>query len=304
MADKRQGIPFQNFVAQIEHAYATNGNVIVESPKFITDMDSGSRREFDVFITATFGAGHQATTAIEVKDKGGAIGVPEVEAFLSKCGRNNISCKVMVSPKGANAPALQLAAKHGVTIITMAEAEKFDWIAITALTEHRRTFGDSTFHVEMAPGVPTPDSPFELLDEAGDVVTAEVLASGMHRALPFRKDDSEAVGPHSVLVNFTDNFSVRLLNGDILPVARVQGESAYTVEVKQVPFAFHTYTGDGAGKGIDLSFASADVRVGPHDGKMVLARREDGTTDVSWQIDPEAEKAMDVKTKRSKKDKG
>lgn len=41
MMDKRKGIAFQNFVAQVEKAFAARDTVTIETSKFITDIDSG-----------------------------------------------------------------------------------------------------------------------------------------------------------------------------------------------------------------------------------------------------------------------
>ncbi len=285
-ADKRKGIAFQNFVAQVERAFAANQSVEVVSPKYITDLDSDSRREFDVWIVASFGAGHEVITAVEVKDEATKIGVPEVEAFLSKCARNNINAKVMVSPKGANAAALRLAQKRNVRIMTMAQAEAFDWLAMTALKEHRRVFGPAEFHVELGEGVIVPEGPTELLDANGEVVGADDLAAALHRSLPQDKDEEASDHPKGVCITFTDEFKLRASGDRIYPVHRVFGLATYTTELNSIPLALHTYTGKGGGEGVNLSFATADLQIGGVGGKVVFARQADGSTDISWQPNP------------------
>jgi hypothetical protein len=299
MADKRKGIAFQNFVAQVEKAFAARDNVTVETGKFITDIDSGSRREFDVFITSKFGGYHELTTAIEVKEERDAIGVPEIEAFLSKCGRNNISHKVMVSPKGANPAAVKLAAKTGVTIMTMAQAEAFDWLAIDAFTEHRRTFGDSTFHVEMGKGEPTPEGDWVLIDKNGEEVTADKLAKALHAAVSNDDPNDLHEGARTLDITFTDQFAVRTPDGVVYPVEKVVGKTSYTTTVTAIPLTLHEYTGAGAGDGVKLAFAAGDLKIGETGGKLVFARQSDGTTDITWQPDPaEIEKPKAVRRPR------
>lgn len=287
MADKRKGIAFQNFVAMVEKAFATKDNVSVESGKFITDIDSESRREFDVWIVSKFGGYHEVVTAIEVKDEKTPIGVPEVEAFLSKCGRNNINRKVMVSSKGANSAAVKLAARTGVTLMTMSEAEAFDWIRPEGFTEHRRAFSDITFHVELPEGLPLPEGDWDLLDETGTPVTTEALKVALHEA------DFSGVGEgeHAVGVELANEFTVRTADGEVFPVAKVVGRATLTVEVKPLVMTLHSYVGSGAGEGVNLSFASGDLQIGPMKGKLVMARRDDGSTEVSWQANPSKTKA-------------
>lgn len=284
--DKRKGIAFQNFVAMVEKAFAARDNVTVEAGKFITDIDSESRREFDVWIVSKFGGYHEVITAIEVKDEKTPIGVPEVEAFLSKCGRNNIHRKVMVSSNGSNPAAERLAAKRGVTLMTMAQAEAFDWLAIDAFTERRRTFGDNEFHVEMAKGATLPDGKWDLLDEAGDVVTHDRLNEFLHRTVPWPDDDSYPDAPVTVPVLVQGDFTVRASDGSLHGVERVWLRTTYTVAINAIPLSLHTYNGSGAGEGVNLSFAAGDLKLGDINGKLMFTRMPDQSTNISWQPNP------------------
>lgn len=285
--DKRKGIAFQNFVAQVERAFSSRDNVQIESPKFISDVDSESRREFDIFITSKFGGYHELTTAIEVREHSEPLSTPDIEAFSNKCDRNGIGRKVMVSPRGANPAAEKLAAKQGVTIMTLAQAEAFDWLAIDFFTEFRRTFRDASFHVEMPEGVPVPSGNWELLDETGSIVTADGLAAAVRDAVPPDAIDDLRVTPKLVLATFANKFVLRTSTGAVLPVAKVVGKTSYTTSVTAIPLTLHTYTGSGAGAGVDLSFATGDVRFGPASGKIMFARQADGSIDVTWQPNPE-----------------
>lgn len=285
MADKRKGIAFQNFVGMIEKAFAVRDNVTVEVGKFITDVDSESRREFDVWIVSKFGGYHELVTAIEVKDEKTVIGVPDVEGFLSKCGRNNINQKVMVSSKGSNPAAEKLAAKTGVTLMTMAQAEAFDWITMDAFNEYRRHFHSTDFRVILAKGVATPEGEWELLDETGELVTRQMLMQTVHDAIPMG-DFNVPDGPQTYGIELTNEFSMRTAGGEILPVSKVIGATTFTIEVVPRPLTLHRYTGSGAGEGTNLSFASGDMKIGEINGKLVFARQSDGSTDVSWQPNP------------------
>jgi hypothetical protein len=284
--DKRKGIAFQNFVAIVERAFAVRDNVTVEVGKFITDIDSGSRREFDIWIVSKFGAYHELVTAIEVKDEKTPIGVPDVEAFITKCDRNNINRKVMVSSKGANPAAVQLAARWGVTLMTMAEAEAFEWLAIDAFTERRRTFGNNEFHVEMAEGATVPDGKWDLLDEAGDVVTHDRLNEFLHRTVPWPEDDNYPDAPVTVPVLVQGDFTLRASDGSLHAVERVSVRTTYTVTINAVPLSLHTYSGSEAGEPVYLSFAAGDLKLGEINGKLMFTRMPDQSTNISWQPNP------------------
>src|SRR4051794_29899547 len=95
----RPGIAFQDLVATLERVLSSQDGVDIATPCYLPDKDTGARREHDVVITRRHGH-HLIRTALECKDTGRTVGVPQVEAFAKKCEKTGIHHPVIVSSSG------------------------------------------------------------------------------------------------------------------------------------------------------------------------------------------------------------
>lgn len=170
--------------------------------------------------------------------------------------------------------------------MTMAQADAFDWFAMDAFTERRRRFEPTNIHVRMGEGEPMPEGSWELLDEQGDLVTTERLMEFIHEIVPWDDEDKLPDSPKTVGIVLQNEFTVRTPDGRLYKAHQVEAEVTYTIAIEAKAFTLHKYTGSGTGEGVDLSFASTDLKIGDINGKFVFARQADGTTDISWQPDP------------------
>jgi len=80
----KPGTRVERLVAILERTFAGSGAKIESPSRQLHDRDTGRRREHDILTVWDHGH-HQITTAIECRDRSRPVGVPDVEAFASKC---------------------------------------------------------------------------------------------------------------------------------------------------------------------------------------------------------------------------
>lgn len=78
----------------------------------------GHSRQFDVAIRGVF-AGQQMLGIIECKDLSRKVGLPEVDAFITKSQDVNANFKILMSRRGFSKHALEKCKKHGIQAFSM-----------------------------------------------------------------------------------------------------------------------------------------------------------------------------------------
>jgi hypothetical protein len=126
MSAMRPGENLQRLVRAIEHAINNDANVLVESPKWLLDKDTGRPREHDVVVTIQQHH-HSILLAIECRDRSRKVGVPQVEQFSKKCERTGVHHALMVSAIGFAKTALRKAAQLSIRCLSLEEVDRFDW---------------------------------------------------------------------------------------------------------------------------------------------------------------------------------
>jgi hypothetical protein len=264
--DKRQGIPFQNFVGTIMRTFAGSENVTVEVGKVIPDDATGRARDFDIYITAKFGP-HTMATAIECKDKGRPIDVPAVEAFSKKCQRHGIGRMVMVSSSGFTNTAHEVAKAEHVMLMTLKEAETFDWMPKPVLMTRQKRLGrvHMTFDTD---GQPCP-SPFVIFDTDGVEATPMDLIRSCESPLVDSLELPEGVQTeyHKVL----GPFVLIDPNGNKVTAKAALLEINYTWSESAEPLALHSYSGDDG----RVEVASSKVKINGVDARFLLRKTDD-----------------------------
>lgn len=258
----------------IERVTSGREGVTIEAPKIIRDRDSGSLREFDIFITANVGNHHPLTIAIECKDHRRKIDVGPIEAFETKCGRNHIARKVFVSNSGYGEPALAKARAVGIDCLTVEEAKEFDWLKGAVFSVFRRQLGLLHIRVICA-AEPFPEAPYLLRADSGTVLDDEAIARAVNNAL---NDHDGGAGvekfdePFQVV--FSDIHCVITADGREWPILKVEVTGNFTVtKDRDIPFQLHSY-GNGEKRS---EIAATSIQ---HDGKelnVALLKNEDET---------------------------
>jgi hypothetical protein len=113
MIMKKKWQDFERIIAAI-HA-ETNGAAAV------TWDDEINGRQFDVVVRFKQGL-HDYLTVIECKDYAGRVTVDKVDAFATKTRDINANKSVMVAANGFQSGCLEVARRHGITLLTLHES--------------------------------------------------------------------------------------------------------------------------------------------------------------------------------------
>jgi hypothetical protein len=130
---KKKWQAFERIIAAI-HA-ETNGDAEVKWNEAING------RQFDVVVRFKLGL-HEYLTVIECKDYSDRVSVDKVDAFATKTRDINANKAVMVAANGFQSGCLEVAARHGITLLTLHESVDKDAIPqggrfITAFSIYR-----------------------------------------------------------------------------------------------------------------------------------------------------------------------
>ncbi len=271
-ADIRPGMEFQNLLAIIENAISRDGHTKVESPAYLVDHASKTRREFDVLITFEKGH-HRNLTAIECKDHGRKIDIGVIDAFAAKLADCGVHRGIIVSAAGFTDPVLTKAKSKGIQLMTLQEAVAFDWLlAPTILTTHRVVnCTNAMFGVPGSKGRIA--EPYQVFTTDGSPLTPERLRNLALRVVPDSQVEVglDATEEFNVLVKVPDVYLV-----DAHGVRHDVTEIAMRIETiitnADVPLALHSYSGEG----VSTMVAMAEMPNSPVDHKLIMIRAEDG----------------------------
>lgn len=271
----RPGIALQELVAALERTLAQSEGVTIESPKFLPDKDTGRRREHDVVITRR-DAHHTILTAIEVKDTGRKVGVPQIEAFSKKCEKTGVHHRVIVSGSGFTKSASAKADALDIACIHLSEAEAFDWMGLEFFVRIERNIPHINATVFFKASKPT--EPFKVVDRNGVEVTPAHMASMIYEAM--RQNDIEApVGedtPILVQANTEQFFGIGA-EGEKHEIDFMELEATVVVRSSSSPARLHTYVGSGA----NYAVVTTDAPVGDKSGQLLFVR-DDERIRMAW----------------------
>jgi Restriction endonuclease len=279
------GRDFQDLVAAVEKALAPIEHKIT-SPMRLRDRDTGRLREHDVVVEFTSGR-HPFKIAIEARDKGRKVGVPDVEGFGRKCERTGIDRGVIVSSRGFAETALTKANADNIGCLTLAEATAFDWCHARSVTVRQRDgVGTPHFVVDLGGIDPGPEPP--VIAGLDDTPWSDEARTATAQAWLFGlpEDDGEVDGGvYTREVRLGDPPLVALCaDGRRLPLKGIVGVLSYRMSLASVPLRFHSYRSE-AGSEVKCDLASAEV--GGTAGRVVLERRPDGSTKITLVAGPE-----------------
>jgi predicted helicase len=146
---KADGRDLQRLIHAIESTVKGESNTKVESPKRLIDKDTRRLREHDVVLTFVEGH-HQLLLALECRDRSRPVGVPDVEAFHSKCERTGIDRGIIVSSKGFAKTAIVKANSYNIGCLSLDEVERFDWCQTPAVTVLSYDLRSVHLHIDFA----------------------------------------------------------------------------------------------------------------------------------------------------------
>lgn len=122
----KKGRALERLVRKLQAVLNDREDVAVCSPLRLRDNITGTKREFDVVITAHEGE-LPKHTVFEVRDRGRRVSTPEMEAFILKAHDAGVFRKVFVSSSGFSRPACVKAAHYGVECYDFGQVESVPW---------------------------------------------------------------------------------------------------------------------------------------------------------------------------------
>lgn len=160
---------FQHLVRLVHQALVPHGATVTESA-MVSAPGFGDLREIDVLIELP-AQPYRLKIAIEAKDHKRKLNVTDVEAILGKYrvpGSLLTNETVVVSRNGYTNQAARKAAVNGLKLLTLSEAQAFDW------TKCGRLGTQQHLHFRIAPHVAS----IEVRPSLNDLDPAEVITKG------------------------------------------------------------------------------------------------------------------------------
>jgi hypothetical protein len=114
---------FEQIVANIQRQLAP-GAIIDDNVKIMGK--SGHKRQFDVIAVQKIGL-VEITIAFECKRYSRPVTIDKVEAFVGRLHDAGLPVGVMISERGFDSGAVDVAAKENILLFTCREAEQADW---------------------------------------------------------------------------------------------------------------------------------------------------------------------------------
>lgn len=262
----------------LEKMLAGSAATIETRSRRLRDRDTGRRREHDVLIVWDHGH-HQIVTAIECRDRKRPVGVPDVEAFADKCDTTGVHSGMIVSATGFRQSARDKAAARSIGCMTLDEVERFDWLAMDAITGFERQFGHidaQLMFVDVAPS-----SIGTIYDCDNNIVTEAGLLQTVRNAVPAHDDPEAQVGvtiPVAMQIN-TPNWRIEDNEGNSFALDHVLVRTSFTTIKLRHEVRTHRYS--GGGKGYEV--ISAEAVLGGAAGTILLIRDDDGYLTMSFQ---------------------
>lgn len=266
---QKTGKSLEKLITSLEKALVDSGNVVVESPKRLTDKITGKLREHDVVLTINQ-AHHQVIVAIECRDRSRPITVNEVEGLWKKCQDTGVDHGVIVSSIGFYNTARKKADFLGIRCLDIEEVESFDWMlaqGMHSLTK-RLLHHDWIFYPEKEDTADKAN--MEVMDVEGNLLTQEALTSNaLSQLTNILSESLVPVEKDTVTVKFPgDNLIIRNTEtGETTPVKYVMATLHYSIVEEFIPFKLIQYK--DAGENITEA-AVADFNAGKINGKFMI----------------------------------
>jgi hypothetical protein len=250
---------------------------ICNKPKRLVDKDTGRLREHDVVLTFAEGH-HELLLALECRDRSRPVGVPDIEAFHSKCERTGIDRGIIVSSKGFTSTALVKAKSYNIGCLSLDEVEGFDWCQIPAVTVLHRDLRGVRLRVEFAESPPDGST---LTMEDGSLLEEENLKNwALHCFNTYVDKDQISDGEHTF--NFLEQNPpiYTTISGNRVRAERIVLTATWGISRKLVPLEFRSYFDRARSRSVTEA-GVALIEVGGKSSSLVLSRDETGMIRVS-----------------------
>jgi hypothetical protein len=271
----KDGKALEQLVGLIEKFVAGNDNVAVEPDKKLTDKTAKEDRQFDVILTVKH-QHHEVIIAIECKDRSRPIGVPDVEAFHTKCQHTGVNQGVIVSTSGFANTARTKADLLGIRCLDIEEVPSFNWMLAEGMhIIERKLLHQSWKFFPETEGL-VDDANMELLDEKGNVLPLPVLTANAQRILNEQLPEQTAPTEQKELVVRVNGHGLTLRNSQTratTPVKFGMASLTYTVAHTLAPHRLVQYVEKADEKHI-TDAAVTEFQLGDKAMRMIIVYKE------------------------------
>jgi hypothetical protein len=269
---ERPGQRFHNLVAVLERMFAYQDGVTVASSLRLPDKDTGRLREHDVVIIRHTHHGPNLT-AIECRDQGRKVGVPQIEAFAKKCEKTGIHHGIVVAANGFTSTARTKAKALNLTCMDLAEAESFEWIRTVTIIGQFYNFTAVDARVRVVEDERKVTNPSTVYTPDGLPYTGEGIQSLIIDKLPpeVRKPTKRQTVNGQVIVPMEGFFVIDSLT-QRFQVKEIIFTYVLEIEVTERPITLHHYLGENAA----LEIASGQITFSGGQSTLALVKSKDG----------------------------
>ncbi|TPJ59164.1 restriction endonuclease [Mesorhizobium sp. B2-6-1] len=268
---ERPGQRFHNFVATLERMFAHHDGVTVDSSLRLPDKDTGRLREHDVVIIRRTHHGPNLT-AIECRDQGRKVGVPQIEAFAKKCEKTGIHRGIVVAANGFTRTARTKAKALNLTCMDLAEAESFEWIGTVTIVGQFYNFTAIGACVGVVENGRKVTKPSAVYTSDGLPYPGEGIQSLIMDKLPPEARNPTRQTLNSQIVAPMDGLYVIDALGQRFQVKDITCTYALEIEVTERPITFHYYAGESAA----LEIASGQITFPSGQSTLAFIKSKDG----------------------------
>jgi len=257
----RKGKALERLVETLEHRLNKSNNISIESPKYLTDRTNRKKREHDVLITIDHGH-HSVTISIECKDRKKPVGVPDVEAFSTKCQHTKVNQGIFVSTSGYAKSAIETAKHLGIRCLTLDEVTQLDWLAEDAkviVYGHNLKTANLKYVVIEEPSYP--HNEYDLFSPDGQLITDELIKLNLKERcnlLPWEQKGE--LQEYLLTFNVSDFYLKHRVNEEKVGVTALEILVAYVYEVTESTLTRKSYKDESADTEIaELAVASVNL---------------------------------------------
>ena len=274
----RKGRSLETLVAALEKQLSSDPDVIIESPKRLTDSFTGRKREHDVVLTYKK-SHHKLIIAIECKDRSRPVGVSDVEAFETKCRHTHVSQGVIVSASGFHKPAIEKANRLGIRCITLKDTDKIKWLAPDAVVVvHSKKFLTGRYTPVLASHPDRNIDSFEIFDPSGAVVTEDMIKGNLAKIAQSLPDGEIGKENTVTLIFQADGFYLKAPGDETkLPIKGIAVRTTYLTEVYESKFNTRSYV-DATEETVLADMATANIELDGERKQVLITDCLDGNS--------------------------
>jgi hypothetical protein len=179
----RSGRSLEKLVLYLKRHRVGKGTVLIESPKRLRDKSTGRLCKHDVVLTINSGY-HAVLVAIECRERGRPVGLPQLEAFAQKCSVTSISKSVIVSSCGFTKTALCKAKALDIHCLSLEQIKSFPWFHCeTKLRQIRTNYTHIDFAIITEKDFARKAASFMLINDDGETISPDILHDYLLAAL-------------------------------------------------------------------------------------------------------------------------